>query len=82
MARDYPKIDPAQHQQLLKDKILQHPDYLDALSQERPRAIITAGQPGAGKGEIVRMAEVELGGNVVTVDPDELEPILNFVFEA
>ena len=73
MAHEYPKIDPAQHQAILNDKILRDPKiFLNATPVDRPRAIITAGQPGAGKGGLVRAAKAELGGNVVTVDPDEL----------
>lgn len=72
MAHDYPKIDPTLHQQIFNDKILQDSDYQGVTPQERPRAIIMAGQPGAGKGSLVKAASAELGGNVVTVDPDEL----------
>ena len=72
MAHEYPKIPEDQHGRILQEKILQHPDYLDVTRQESPRAIIMAGQPGAGKGGLVRAAQAEFGGNVVTVDPDEL----------
>ncbi|MCC8535725.1 zeta toxin family protein [Xanthomonas axonopodis pv. poinsettiicola] len=44
----------------------------DATAQREPKAIILAGQPGAGKGELARLAAIELQGNVVPVDPDEL----------
>ncbi|MFG6086115.1 zeta toxin family protein [Stenotrophomonas indicatrix] len=37
-----------------------------------PRAIILAGQPGAGKGGLVRAVEFEFSDDVVKVDPDEL----------
>jgi predicted ABC-type ATPase len=43
---------------------------VNVTSQERPKAIIMAGQPGAGKGNLVDAAKAELSGNVVTVDPD------------
>ena len=73
MAHDYPKIDPKQHRQILNDKILRDPKiFLNATPVERPRAIITAGQPGAGKGSLVDAVKAELRDNVVTVDPDEL----------
>ncbi|MFC3682324.1 zeta toxin family protein [Hydrogenophaga luteola] len=73
MAREYPKIDPALHQKILEDRILRDSDlFLHATSVDRPRAIITAGQPGAGKSKVVGLVEAELNGNVVTVDPDQL----------
>ncbi|MGM9428600.1 zeta toxin family protein [Hydrogenophaga sp. MI9] len=73
MARDYTKIDPDEHQRILQEKILRDPrEFLSATPQDNPRAIITAGQPGAGKGRLVRDAKAELHGNAVTVDPDEL----------
>lgn len=72
MAHDYPKIDPDLHQQILNNKVLRQSQFQNATSQERPRAVIMAGQPGAGKGNLVDAARAELGGNVVTVDPDKL----------
>ena len=72
MAHEYPKIPADQHQKILAEEILQDLSYTDVTPQERPRAIIMAGQPGAGKGNLVDAAKAELGGNVVTVDPDNL----------
>ncbi len=70
---NYTKIDPATHAKILREDILRDPDlFLNATSVERPRAIITAGQPGAGKGNLVDTAKVELLDNVVTIDPDQL----------
>lgn len=52
------------------------PDFIteDLTSQEYPRAIILAGQPGAGKGHLCREAleELEARGGAVRIDPDEL----------
>ena len=73
MPRTYDKIDPAQHQQILNDRILSDRKlFLNATPVDRPRAIITAGQPGAGKGGLVDAARFELRDNVVTIDPDQL----------
>lgn len=73
MASEFPTIDKAQHKQILEQEILRDPKlFLNASSVERPRIIITAGQPGAGKGGLVRAAVAEFGGNAVTVDPDQL----------
>ncbi|ALN79139.1 putative peptidoglycan binding domain protein [Lysobacter antibioticus] len=41
-------------------------------SHERPKAIILAGQPGAGKGGLKTAVELELSGDVAAIDPDEL----------
>ncbi|MFA0925090.1 zeta toxin family protein, partial [Xanthomonas fragariae] len=41
-------------------------------SLENPKAIILAGQPGAGKGRLAEVAELELNQDVVKIDPDEL----------
>jgi len=41
-------------------------------SHEHPRAIILAGQPGAGKGSLGKTARQELSNDALTVDPDEL----------
>lgn len=48
-------------------------DYLE-LSQPRdkPRAILIAAQPGAGKGRLAVQAEAELEGGSVLIDPDKL----------
>ena len=46
---------------------------LDTLtSHERPKAIVLAGQPGAGKSALVRAAEIEFRGDILPVDPDRL----------
>jgi len=41
-------------------------------SQSSPRAIILAGQPGAGKGNLKNISAEELDWKVITIDPDEL----------
>ncbi|MBO9859236.1 zeta toxin family protein [Xanthomonas sp. A1809] len=41
-------------------------------SFDHPNAIILAGQPGAGKGGLAKVAQLELSGDVVKIDPDEL----------
>src|SRR5690606_9230334 len=72
MAHDYPKIPVEQHAHIFKNEILIEPWYTEVNNQERPRAIIMAGQPGAGKGGLVNAAKAELHHDVVTIDPDEL----------
>ncbi|HMA51356.1 MAG TPA: zeta toxin family protein [Magnetospirillaceae bacterium] len=50
-------------------------DYLDlSRPQDKPRAIIVAGQPGAGKGGLAGSAQIDLDevGGAVLIDPDRL----------
>lgn len=72
MSRPYPAIPVEQHELILREQVLQRADFLDASEQSTPRAIVLAGQPGSGKGRLVRAAEVEFQGDGVVVDPDEL----------
>ena len=61
-----------EHARIFRERILEESAFSTATSQERPRVIILAGQPGAGKGGLARSAELELRGDAVTVDPDAL----------
>lgn len=73
MAHEYPAIPDEQHHQILREQILQDSKYIQVTGgHERPKAIILAGQPGAGKGGLVRTALSEMGGNAAVIDPDEL----------
>lgn len=50
---------------------------IDGLTtHERPRAIVLAGQPGAGKGALVGAARREFNGDILVIDPDELRDTL------
>ncbi|QWP74969.1 zeta toxin family protein [Lysobacter sp. K5869] len=66
------RLDPTAHAKILKNQILPASGIDHATAQAHPKAIILAGQPGAGKGGLVATATQELGGNVVPVDPDAL----------
>ena len=44
----------------------------EAVAHETPRAVILAGQPGAGKGGLARTVEYEFSNDTVKIDPDEL----------
>lgn len=72
MANESDQLSKEAHDQILREEILARRYFVDATPQEHPKAIILAGQPGAGKGGLGKRAEVELDNNVVTVDPDEL----------
>ncbi|MDM0086972.1 MULTISPECIES: zeta toxin family protein [unclassified Variovorax] len=64
-------LDPATHNRIYADEVFPKSGFDQTTPQERPRAIVLAGQPGAGKGGLVKTAEKEFAGNVVTLDLDE-----------
>ena len=72
MASESDQLSKEAHDRILREEILTRRNFVDATSQEHPKAIILAGQPGAGKGTLGGRAEIELSNNVVTVDPDSL----------
>ncbi|BDU20288.1 zeta toxin family protein [Dyella sp. GSA-30] len=59
-----------EHDKIFREQIA--PNLDGATSQEKPHAIILAGQPGAGKGGVASAAMRELGENAVVVDPDQM----------
>jgi predicted ABC-type ATPase len=65
-------LSQAEHAQILADEILADASFREVTSQARPKAIILAGQPGAGKGNLERAAQADLGHNAVSIDPDAL----------
>lgn len=72
MSKDQNKLPQHEHDLIFEEKVLPRA-YADNLSpQERPRAIILAGQPGAGKGGLKAAAETEFRSDILLVDPDEL----------
>lgn len=56
---------------ILQEKVLPKFRIDELTSHERPRAIVLAGQPGAGKGALVRAVREEFGGDILVIDPDE-----------
>lgn len=66
------RLEPNAHQKVFVEQILPESG-IDAVSvQAHPKAIILAGQPGSGKGNLADAAQREFRGDAVTVDPDEL----------
>ena len=59
-----------EHDKIFREQIVTQLN--DVASQEQPKAIILAGQPGAGKGGLVATATAQFGGQVVVVDPDQM----------
>ncbi len=60
------------HLEVLEQEVIAKSGFNSATHQERPRAVILAGQPGAGKGTLSGAVKAEMGYDVVPVDPDEL----------
>jgi predicted ABC-type ATPase len=60
------------HAQIFIEQIVPKSELGRTTAQESPKAIITAGQPGAGKSGLVKAAAAELSQNAVVIDPDEL----------
>ncbi|WP_241238145.1 zeta toxin family protein [Xanthomonas euvesicatoria] len=61
-----------EHGKILNEKIFPRSGLLQKTSFDHPNAIILAGQPGSGKGGLAKVAQLELNGDVVKIDPDEL----------
>jgi predicted ABC-type ATPase len=59
-------------ERLLREKIIPRSGLDELAFHERPRAIVLAGQPGAGKSSLVRAAEREFGDDILVIDPDNL----------
>lgn len=66
------RLDADTHARILEGGIIPKSGINEALSHERPKAIILGGQPGAGKGGLVRTTKAELAFDVVPIDPDAL----------
>jgi hypothetical protein len=64
-------LDQATHDRIYAEEIFPRSGFQQTTPQEHPRAIVLAGQPGAGKGGLVKAAEREFAGNIVTLDLDE-----------
>ncbi|MDR1077022.1 MAG: zeta toxin family protein, partial [Xanthomonadaceae bacterium] len=65
------RIDPKEHDSVFLE-ILEKSGLDELVTHDKPKAIILAGQPGAGKGNLVDSAIVEHQGDILPVDPDEL----------
>ena len=65
------RLPKEEHRQIFQEEVLQNARLERFTSQEHPKAIILAGQPGAGKGGLVRATRNEFSGDVLVIDPDE-----------
>lgn len=64
------KLDAELHKKIFDEQIATALSHVD--SQVKPRAIILAGQPGAGKGNVAAAALREFGQQAVVIDPDQM----------
>lgn len=71
MATPY-TLEQARHEKIYSQISADYLSHVEA--QESPRAIITGGQPGSGKGALARQAEnaFAASGSCVSIDVDEL----------
>ena len=65
-------LEKDEHARILREHVIPESGMADATSQQHPKAVILAGQPGAGKGSLASAAGRELNGDVVSIDPDDL----------
>jgi len=68
-------LDADKHKQILLERVLPLSGIDRASSLGNPKAIVLAGQPGAGKGQLVQAARAEFQDDMVIVDPDELRKL-------
>jgi len=72
MAPKEGKLPEDLHEQVFREKIVPASGLNEHTSQTRPRAIILAGQPGAGKTRLKDVSREDLLKNAIVVDPDDL----------
>lgn len=65
-------LEKEDHSRILHERVMPEGRLAAATSLESPRAIILGGQPGAGKGGLAMVANIELQGDVISIDPDDL----------
>jgi peptidoglycan hydrolase-like protein with peptidoglycan-binding domain len=71
MSKISDKLSKSEHERILREHVLPGSE-LDTFSpQEHPKAIILAGQPGAGKGSLKDAVLSQFGYDIFPIDPDE-----------
>ena len=64
------KLDLETHRRVFAERVVPRSALPETTPQARPHAIVLAGQPGAGKGNLVKAAQFEFSDNIVPIDPD------------
>ena len=71
MSTQQDRLSKEEHNRIFREEVLPNAELDKYMSQEHPKAVILAGQPGAGKGRLKKAVEIEFGGDIFPVDPDE-----------
>jgi hypothetical protein len=58
------------HARIFVEQVIPKSRFNETTPQAKPSAVILAGQPGAGKGNLARAVKREFSGNIVVIDPD------------
>ena len=66
------KLSQEEHDKVFRERILPDHELERFSSLNRPKAIILAGQPGAGKGGLASAAQREFNNDILLVDTDEM----------
>ena len=66
------RLPPEEHARIFREVILPEIELEAYSSQANPKAVILAGQPGAGKGSLKKTTEIEFRGDIVPIDTDEM----------
>lgn len=66
------RLSDSEHARVFEETVLADADLPSKTTLEHPKAIILAGQPGAGKGGLTQAARSELKNDAVVIDPDSL----------
>jgi predicted ABC-type ATPase len=65
------RLSKEEHDRIFQEKVLPKAHFERHTSQEHPKAIVLAGQPGAGKGGLKNAALLEFNDDILVIDPDE-----------
>lgn len=71
MSKNPDRLSKEEHNRIFREEVLPDSGIDNFVTQERPRAIILAGQPGAGKGSLKGAILAEFDYSIFPVDPDE-----------
>ena len=66
------RLNSEDHARVFKETVVPRSDLPQTTPQQHPKAVVLAGQPGAGKGGLAKSVKGEFSGNIVPIDPDEL----------
>lgn len=65
------RLSKEEHARIFQEEVLPNARIEKFASHDNPKAVILAGQPGAGKGSLVRAVQSEFNRDIFVVDPDE-----------